>query len=95
MHVVAIGVFVGMLAVSLWAWRAAPGQQAADQFIGIWRAGVWGKQFYCDFFSLEVVLALWMLPDGAARGHWLLAPLCVITMPVFGALPAALYWVLR
>ena len=94
MTVAALTVIGGWLLVTLWAWRSAPGRQAADQFLGIWRLP-WGKQFYVDFFGLQVVLALWMLSDAAARGTWPTAIACVAAMPIFGASPAALYWLLR
>jgi hypothetical protein len=90
----ALAVMAAWLGVTAWAWRSAPGRQAAEQFIHIWRVP-WGKQFYVDFFGLQVVLALWMLGDATARGALPLALLCVAAMPIFGALPAALYWLLR
>ena len=90
----ALAVMAAWLIVSVWAWRLAPGRQAAEQFLGIWRIP-WGKQFYVDFFGLQVVLALWMLSDAAVRGTWLLAIACSITMPILGAFPPALYWLLR
>ena len=95
MNAIALSVFVAVLAVSIWAWRVAPGRQAADQFVGIWRARPWGKQFYFDFFGLEIMLALWMLADAASHGAWFLAAGCVLVMPIFGAMSAALYWLLR
>jgi hypothetical protein len=95
MDVIAIGVLLVMLAVSLWSWRLAPAKQSADQFVAIWRTTPWGKQFFLDFFGLEIMLALWMLADAATRGTWLAAGACVAAMPVFGAMAAALYWLLR
>ena len=95
MHLMATVVFLAMLAVSLWAWRLAPAKQAADQFVGIWHVHPWGKQFYLDFFGLQIVLVLWMLTDAANRGSWLLVVPCILTMPIFGAMSAALYFLLR
>jgi len=95
MDVLAVVVLGGVVAVSLWCWRLAPGTQAADQFVSIWRTHPWGKQFYVDFFGLQVVLALWMLADAATRGAFALAISCIIAMPIFGAMSAALYWLLR
>ena len=69
MDAVAVGVLLVMLVVSIWSWRLAPGQRSADQFIGIWRTTPWGKQFFLDFFGLEIMLALWMLADAASRGR--------------------------
>ena len=94
MQLVAPAVIGAWCAVSLWAWRAAPGRQAAEQFIGIWQRP-WGKQFYVDFFGLEAILGFWMLADASARGSWAFAIACIVAMPVGGALPAALYWLLR
>src|SRR5262245_6942047 len=94
MTLAALAVIAAWVVVSVWAWRLGPGRRAADQFLEIWR-GPWGKQFYVDFFGLQVVLALWMLGDAAARGAWPLAVACIAAMPIFGALPAALYWLLR
>jgi|SRR5215470_13370772 len=90
----ALAVIAAWLVVTAWAWRMAPGRRAADQFLDIWRFP-WGKQFYVDFFGLQVVLALWMLSDAATRGAWLLAVACVAAMPILGAFPAALYWLVR
>jgi hypothetical protein len=93
MTVVALIVIAAWTGVSVWAWKAAPGRQAGEQFLGIWRLP-WGKQFYVDFFGLETILALWMLADAGARGAYTLAVICIAAMPLFGALPAALYWLL-
>jgi len=95
MNAIAALVFVVMLAISIWAWRLAPTKRAADQFVGIWRVHPWGKQFYFDFFGLQIMLALWMLADAASRGSWFLAGVCIVAMPIFGAMPAALYFLLR
>jgi hypothetical protein len=94
MNAVAAVVLVLMIAVSLWAWRLRPGRQAAEQFIDIWRLP-WGRQLTLDFLGLEVILALWMLSDAMAQGTWLSAILCTATMPVFGSMSAAAYWLLR
>lgn len=94
MNLVALLVVAAWIGVLLWAWRRAPGRQAAEQFVGVWRMP-WGKQFYVDFFGLEIVLALWMLADSAARGTWAFSLACIATMPIFGALPAAVYWLAK
>ena len=94
MLAVAAVVVLVVAAVSAWAWSQAPGRQATDQFIQIW-ALPWGKQFYFDFFGLNLVLALWMLSDGLTYGRSLLAMVCVIALPVFGAMSAGTYWLLR
>jgi hypothetical protein len=52
-------------------------------------------QLMLDFFALEVVLAMWMISDGVERGAWGLAGVCVAAMPLFGAIPAAVYWLAR
>ena len=93
MQLVALAVIAAWCSVTLWAWRAAPGRQAAEQFVGIWQRP-WGKQFYVDFFGLEAILALWMLADASARGSRAFAIVCIGAMPVGGAFPAALYWLL-
>ena len=95
MNTIAAVVLVVLLAISLWAWRLAPSRQAAEQFIHIWRAHPWGKQFYLDFFGLQVMLALWMLADAGSRDALRLALACIATMPIFGAMSAALYWLAR
>lgn len=91
---VAAAVVFVVAAVSIWAWSQAPGRLAGEQFVEIWRLP-WGKQFYFDFFGLNLVLALWMLSDGLAYGRSLLAMACVIALPVFGAMSAGTYWILR
>jgi hypothetical protein len=94
MNAVAALVVVIVAAVSIWAWRLAPGRAAVEQFVEIWKHP-WGKQFYFDFFGLNLVLALWMLSDALASGRWALAIVCVIALPFFGAMSAGTYWVLR
>jgi hypothetical protein len=95
MDVVAVVVLVVMFAVSIWSWRLAPMRVMADQFTGIWRVQPWGKQLMLDFFGLEAILALWMLADARTSGGWLAAIACIAGMPVFGAMSAALYWLIR
>jgi hypothetical protein len=94
MDAVAALVVIVVAAATVWSWREAPGRRAVDQFVQIWELP-WGKQFYFDFFGLNLVLALWMLSDGLAYGRWALAIVCVVTMPVLGAMSAGAYWLLR
>ena len=94
MRIAALVVVAAWLVVTVWAWLRAPGKQAMDQFAGIWQIP-WGKQFFVDFFGLEVVLALWMLSDAATHGTVLVAVVCIVTMPLLGALSPAVYWLLR
>ena len=58
----------------------------------MWQIGPWGKQVIVDFYALELMLALWMVAHAAAHGTWILVALCIAAMPVFGAMPAAVYW---
>lgn len=95
MDVVAVAVLLVVLAVTVWSWRAAPGRLMADQFAAIWSGTPWGKQLMLDFLGLEVILALWMLADAGARGAWVAAIACIVAMPVFGSMSAALYWLIR
>ncbi|MBY0280090.1 hypothetical protein K2Z84_32560 [Candidatus Binatia bacterium] len=88
-------VLVVVLAVSLWALRVAPGAKAAEQLAGIWHVRPWGRQVYVDFFGLEVMLALWMLSDASLHDRLVLAAVCVMAMPLFGASAAAAYWLMR
>ena len=90
----AILVLLVMIPLSIWAWRLKPGVQAREEFIAMWRVGPWGKQVITDFYALEVMLALWMLSHAATHGSWLLVVPCIIAMPIFGAMPAAIYWLL-
>ena len=87
-------VLVAVAAQSVRAWRAQPGEQAGQEFLRIWQSGEWAKQFYVDFWGLEIVLALWMTAHAAEHGTWLVLVPCLVTMPVLGAMPAALYWIL-
>ena len=75
------------------AWRAQPGEEAGEEFLRIWRSGPWARQFFLDFWGLEIVLALWMLSHAAAQGSWVFVGLCILTMPVLGAMSAAFYWI--
>jgi hypothetical protein len=96
MNAIAVVVLAGMLAVSAWSWWRAPAKAMANQFSGIWGVTPWGKQLMLDFFGLEVVLALWMLADAQrADGSLATAVACIAGMPVFGAMAAALYWLIR
>jgi hypothetical protein len=95
MDVVAAIVLVGVLGVSLWSWRQAPARKMADQFVGIWQVRPWGRQFFVDFFGLEVILALWMIADVERGGSWAAAVIYIVLMPFFGAASAALYWLVR
>ncbi len=92
---IVVGLLVVLAALFAWAWRAAPGHQASAQFARLWRERPWGPQLIVDFFALEILLALWMVDDASARGAWMLVVPCLVAMPVFGAMPAAVYWLLR
>ena len=95
MKALAAALVVLLVPLFAWAWRVKPGRAAADQFVEIWRLRPWGKQLTLDFVALEVVLAMWMLDDAAVRGVWWPAGAAIATMPILGAMPAALYWMLR
>lgn len=95
MNAVAVVVLVAMLAVSVWSWVAAPARAMADQFKVIWDVTPWGKQLMLDFFGLEAILALWMITDAHGTGSWVAAIACIVTMPLFGSMSAAAYWLLR
>jgi hypothetical protein len=89
--VLAIAVVVLHLAVSAWALRARPGRLAGEDFLHVWRFSPWGKQFMVDFVCLEVVLGVWMVSHATANGALLLAVICLVLMPILGALPPAVY----
>jgi len=94
--VIATLILAGMLGFTVWCWVRAPAKAMADQFAGIWAVTPWGKQLMLDFFGLEVILALWMLADAQrADGSLTAALACIVAMPVFGAMAAALYWLVR
>lgn len=95
MNAVAVVVLVVMLVVSVWSWRLAPARAMAEQLAGIWNVQPWGKQLLLDFFGLEAVLALWMIADASAHGSWTAAIVCIVALPPFGAMSAALYWLIR
>jgi hypothetical protein len=94
MFVTALVVLLGVAGLSLWAWRERPGAHMVSDFGSIWQCGPWGKQLIVDFYGLEVVLVLWMATHAAEAGTWLAFGLCVATMPLFGAMSAAMYWLL-
>lgn len=58
----------------------------------VWSFSPWGKQFMIDFWGLEIMLALWMVSHALAQGSLGLAIGCIVLMPIFGAMPAAAYW---
>ena len=95
MNAVAVVVLVGMLVVSAWSWIGAPARAMADQFKAIWDVTPWGKQLMLDFFGLEAILALWMVTDARATASWVAAIACIVTLPLFGSMSAAVYWLLR
>jgi hypothetical protein len=45
--------------------------------------------------TVVAVLALWMLTDAGSHGTWARAIACIVAMPIFGSMSAALYWLLR
>lgn len=91
MKAVAIAVVLAYLAVSVWALRARPGRLAGEDFLHVWGFSPWGKQFMVDFWCLEIVIGLWMVPHAIANDTLVLALLCLVAMPILGALPPALY----
>jgi len=94
MKVIAALVLVTVAAVSIWGLRSRPGRLALDDFAHVWRFSPWGKQFFLDFFGLEIVLALWMVSHALAHDSLGLAVACIALMPVFGSMSAAAYWLL-
>ncbi len=50
------------------------------------------KQLLIYLCGLEVVLVLWMATHAYEAGSWLVFGLCIATMPLFGAMSAAAYW---
>jgi len=94
MDVAAIVVFLVVAILSISAWRQRPAAHFVADFGSIWQSGPWGRQLIVDFFGLELVLVLWMATHAYEAGSWLVFGLCVATMPLFGAMSAAAYWLL-
>jgi hypothetical protein len=94
MNVIAAVVLVTVAAVSIWALRRRPGNLAGEDFVHVWSFSPWGKQFMVDFWGLEVILALWMVSHALQHDSLLLAMGCLVLMPIFGAMPAAAYWLI-
>ena len=94
MDFVALVVLVVVAALSIWAWRQRPAAQFVEDFTTIWEASPWGKQLLVDFSGLAIVLVLWMTTHAYETGNWLIFSICVATMPLFGAMSAAVYWLL-
>jgi hypothetical protein len=90
----ALAVLVTVAAVSVWALRRRPGDLALQDFIHVWSFSPWGKQFMLDFMGLEVMLALWIVSHALTQDTLGVAIACIALMPVFGAMPAAAYWLL-
>jgi len=91
--VLAALVLLVVAAMTVVAWRAQPGLGAGEAFRDLWRSGPWARQVFLDFAGLEIVLALWMVSHAATQGSWLLVGVCIATMPLLGAMSAALYWI--
>ncbi len=94
MNISATVVLLVVSVLSVWAWRQRPAAQFISDFGSIWQAGPWGKQLLVDFYGLEVILVLWMTTHALETGSWLIFGICVATMPIFGAMSAAAYWLL-
>lgn len=89
MDTAAIIVLIAVALITIWALQRSP--DAISQLAAIWRRP-WGKQVFFDFYGLEVVLILWMISHAQETGSWFLFGLCAATMPAFGAMSAAVYW---
>lgn len=94
MEIAALTVLLGVAVLSIWAWWQRPGAHFVGDFGSIWQTSPWGKQLLIDFYGLEVVLVLWMTTHAYEAGSWLVFGICVVTMPFFGAMSAAAYWLL-
>ena len=94
MDFVALVVLLVVAALSIWAWSQRPAAQFVEDYATIWAASPWGKQLLVDFSGLAVVLVLWMTAHAYETGSWLIYGICVATMPLFGAMSAAAYWLL-
>ena len=92
MTAAALLVLVTVAAVSAWALRRQPGRRAVADFGHVWSFSPWGKQFMIDFWGLEAMLALWMVGHATAHDSLWTAVACIAAMPIFGAMAAALYW---
>ena len=90
----ALAVLLVVAASSVIALRRRPGSVAGQDFLHVWSFSPWGKQFLLDFYGLEVILALWMVSHALAHDALGLAIVCLVAMPVFGAMAAAAYWLL-
>ena len=93
MYAIAAAVLITVVAVTAWALVVAR-DQVLPQLLGFWQQP-WGKQVYFDFYGLEVILALWMLEDASNGGSLGAAIASIVAMPVFGAMSAAAYWLVR
>lgn len=93
MNAIALVVLLAVAAISIWAFRRRPGRLGGDDFVHVWSFSPWGKQFMVDFFGLEIVLALWMVSHAVVNDSLALAIGCIALMPIFGAMPAAAYWI--
>ncbi len=94
MTAIALVVLISVAAISVWAFRLRPGNFAGEDFVHVWSFSAWGKQFMVDFWGLEIMLALWMVSHALAHDSLVLAVGCIVLMPVFGAMPAAVYWLI-
>ncbi len=92
MTALAILVLVSVAAISIWAFVQRPGNLVGADFLHVWRFSPWGKQFLVDFAGLEIMLALWMISHALAHDSLLFAIGCLALTPIFGSMPAAVYW---
>ena len=94
MTAIALAVLISIAGVSILALLRRPGSLAIEDFAHIWGFSPWGKQVLLDFGGLEIMLALWMVSHALAHDSLALAVGCIVVMPIFGAMSAAVYWLL-
>ncbi len=94
MTAIALVVLIMVAAISIWAVSRRPGSLIGEDFVHVWSFSPWGKQFLIDFSGLEIMLALWMVSHALAHDSLVLAVGCIVLMPIFGAMPAAAYWLI-
>ena len=94
MALAAILALVAVFLMTVHAWRLRPAQHFLDDFAQLWTSGPWARQVIVDFYGLEIILLLWMGAHAWETGSWLAFGLCAAAMPLFGAVPAAAYWLI-
>jgi hypothetical protein len=91
-HWIAAAVVITVATSMIWTLKSHA-EQWRKQMYDIWTLP-WGKTVVIDSFGIEIVLAMFMISHAAGAGSWFVLVPCLVLMPLLGAIPAGLYWLI-